>query len=592
MWAAAVYLFAVPVGEWFFGALASDSPEQLVAIAGRLAIEAAASMWASRRLELPHRTRLALRVLGLSSLVPACFALVHAAGAATGIYHPTPMVISVVTGASYLLGCGQLFLPMAAPRPREWRVFALDALAGIGGLAVLVWVVVTRPAQASTVAAAPALMVLAYGVGSVLQIAAVNLVVLRGLAVPSRRALWFFVAGQAAYMPVLLLAQYFEAGIVRSTILIDFIYFGSVVFTLLSAVAFRRDEIPDRRPERLLATFSMVNPFLLAAPVLLSGALLVALRLGADAHVRPLADALVGVVLLLVARTLLSALEGARLLESEAGEAHRVRQATNDAIARLAGGVAHEFNNLMQIVIGRADLAAANARLSPDVHADLARIRVAGERAAALTRQLLQFSGRQYSRPEPVDVAGTLKDRDAIERALGPLVRLELDLHPVPLALVDPSQLQQLFLELAWNARDAMPEGGRFRVELRGDVPAHALQTNILSVPPGRYVVIDVSDTGPGLPPGDPAHVFEPFFTTKLASKGPGLGLSAVYGIVAAHQGGLGVETRTGFGTTFRVCLPVFAVGDDWPTPRLTSLRSRPPHAQVRIPDGSASRVN
>jgi signal transduction histidine kinase len=555
------FLFAVPLAELLFGAMAPDSPLQLVVFAGRLTIEAAASFWASRRLDLPPRTRRALRVLGFSSLLPAVVSVVQAVGGATGRYYPDPVALSVMTAASYLLGCGQLLLPMAALRPGEWRVFALDALAGIGGLAVLVWVLVTRPLQATAVAPAPALMVLAYGVGSVAQIAAINLVVLRGLAVPSRRALWLFIAGQAAYMPVLLLAQYFEAGQFTSATLIDFLYFGSVVFTLLSAVAFRYDEMREGAPKRLLDAFSTVNPFVLVAPVLMSGALVVALQLRAEAQVAPLAYALIGLVLLLVTRTLLSALERARLLDVEAGEILRVQQAKNEAIGRLAGGVAHEFNNLMQIVIGRADLAAAHARLSADVHEDLSRIRVAGERAAALTRQLLQFSGRQYSSPEAIDIAAVLRQSDAIQTTLGPLVRLELELRPVPLALVDPRQLEQLMFELASNARDAMPEGGLFRVDVRGDLPSHALRTNILEVPPGRYVVIDVSDTGAGLPPGDPAQVFEPFFTTKLASKGPGLGLSAVYGIVAAHQGGIGVESAPGFGTTFRICLPVLGEG-------------------------------
>lgn len=557
------FLIAVPLGEVLSGAMTPDSPVQFLAFACRLAIEAAASFWASRRLDLPQRTRSALLVLGFSSLLPAVVSVAQAAGAATGRYHPDPVALSVVTAASYLLGCGQLLLPMAALRPGEWRVFTLDALAGIGGLAVLVWVLVTRPLQATAVAPAPALMVLAYGVGSVAQIAAVNLVVLRGLALPSRRALWLFIAGQAAYMPVLLLAQYFEAGLFTSTTLIDVIYFGGVAFTLLSAVAFRHDEIREGAPTRLLDAFSTINPFVLVAPVLLSGALVVALQRRAEAQVAPLAYALIGVVLLLVTRTLLSALEQVRLLDVEAGEIHRVQQAKNEAIGRLAGGVAHEFNNLMQIVIGRADLAAAHVPPSADVQEDLSRIRVAGERAAALTRQLLQFSGRQYSNPEAIDLAAVLRQSDAIQATLGPLVRFELELRPVPLALVDPLQLEQLLFELASNARDAMPDGGLFRVEVRGDIPSHALRTNILKVPPGRYVVMDVSDTGAGLPAGDPSQVFEPFFTTKLASKGPGLGLSAVYGIVAGHQGGIGVESAPGFGTTFRICLPALD-GEGW----------------------------
>jgi signal transduction histidine kinase/ActR/RegA family two-component response regulator len=216
-----------------------------------------------------------------------------------------------------------------------------------------------------------------------------------------------------------------------------------------------------------------------------------------------------------------------------------------EAVGRLAGGIAHDFNNLLSAIIGYADLVLSNGdELRPDsARADVLEIRSAGERGAALTKQILAFSRRQALKPEVVLLNDVLRDMESLlRRTLGEdmelVIRLDPDLAQVE---VDPHQFGQVLMNLAANARDAMPEGGRLIFET----------SNV-----GRYVMVSVTDTGVGMDPETVSHVFEPFFTTKSPEKGTGLGLSTVYGIV--HQSGGTVEVRSelGEGTTFAVLLP------------------------------------
>lgn len=553
LWLTAAVLLAVPLLEAAAGA---PSPAVSVLLqAGHTALEGVLGLWAARRLDLPSRARLALKIPGYTCLFTAGEQVALAIGLVTGWFTVPTGVDTAVTLASFLSTLGLLLLPMAGITRREWRTVGLDTLVSVGGLGALSWVIITQPLHAAAAGAAPPLL-LAYGLAQVSHVAVLNLLVLHGLGVPSRRAIWLLVMAEATYLPVLWLAQYQEAGLLRSTLAIDIFYYGGEIPRLFSALAFRRDTRREP-PRRLLAAFSSINPFLLFTPLAIGTALVVALHWGPAAQVRPLIYLLVGAVALLVVRLLVSAREHARLLAAEADAAVRLQQAKQAAVGRLAGGVAHEFNNLMQIVIGHADLAAMDAGAWSPVQSDLASIRAAAERAAALTGQLLHFSGRQPGSRRPIDLAATIRQLDAIRNALGPQVPLELSLAPVPLTLADPSQVQQALLELAANAREAMPHGGRFRIEVREDVLTEPLASPVLRVPPGRYVVIDASDTGPGIPSAALPHVFEPFFTTRSGTRGPGLGLAAVYGIVAAHRGGIDLDTAPGAGTHVRLYFPV-----------------------------------
>jgi signal transduction histidine kinase len=239
----------------------------------------------------------------------------------------------------------------------------------------------------------------------------------------------------------------------------------------------------------------------------------------------------------------------------------QLRQAQKmEAIGRLAGGVAHDFNNLLTAIIGYTDLIAE--RLSPEdsTARDITEIRKAADRAAALTRQLLAFSRKQFLNPTVVSlnqiVSGLLQ---TLPQLVGDNIRISTvlagDLAPVT---ADWAQMEQALFNLALNSRDAMPGGGDLTIETTNVVLANDhLAAAKLALAPGAYVMLAVSDTGAGMDATTRAHAFEPFFTTKPRGKGTGLGLSTVYGIVDQSGGAISVDTAPGRGTTVRIYLPV-----------------------------------
>ncbi|HUG41643.1 MAG TPA: PAS domain S-box protein [Longimicrobiales bacterium] len=239
-----------------------------------------------------------------------------------------------------------------------------------------------------------------------------------------------------------------------------------------------------------------------------------------------------------------------------------------EAIGRLAGGVAHDFNNILTGIQGYTQLSLEEDPPEP-VRLNLEEVGRAAERATRLTRQLLAFSRRQMMQPRLVDPNETVSDlRGMLTRLIGEDVVLSTSLSPdAGCILVDPGQLEQVILNLAVNARDAMPRGGKVtirtaRVRLGASdlVDADGLQ-------PGPYVELEVSDTGSGMSPDVIERMFEPFFTTKELGKGTGLGLSTVYGVVKQSGGHISVESRPGLGTKFRVFLP-FVEGEAEPVIR------------------------
>lgn len=228
-----------------------------------------------------------------------------------------------------------------------------------------------------------------------------------------------------------------------------------------------------------------------------------------------------------------------------------------EAVGRLAGGVAHDFNNLLSVIQGNTDLLLMDTADGEPPHEELSEIRQACERAASLTQQLLAFSRRQVLRPEVVDLNGRMRE---LERMLGRLIGEDVDLRTelapeIGQVRVDPGQIEQVVLNLAVNARDAMPRGGRLSLGTRAMTIGEAEAAGFpYAVTPGEYVEISVQDTGTGMTETVLRHVFEPFFTTK--AQGTGLGLSTVYGIVKQSGGYVWVDSAPGEGTRFRVCLP------------------------------------
>jgi PAS domain S-box-containing protein len=238
-----------------------------------------------------------------------------------------------------------------------------------------------------------------------------------------------------------------------------------------------------------------------------------------------------------------------------------------EAVGRLAGGIAHDFNNLLSVILGYSHILLNRPGGEASSAKEINEIRKAAERAAKLTRQLLAFSRKQLLQPKVVclndivsGMTGSL--RRLIDGDIELDSRLQEDLPPV---LVDPGQVEQVIMDLAANARDAMPHGGRLVVGTRkADVPG-PFAGETPAPPRGGYVELFVSDTGTGIEKGILPKIFEPFFTTKGVGKGTGLGLSTVEGIVIQSRGHVAVESEPGRGTTFRIFLPEAGAGPEEP---------------------------
>jgi len=229
-----------------------------------------------------------------------------------------------------------------------------------------------------------------------------------------------------------------------------------------------------------------------------------------------------------------------------------------DAIGRLAGGIAHDFNNLLTAINGYSELLAASLPEDDSLQPHIGEIRRAGDRAASLTRQLLTFSRKQIPLPRPLLINEVVSDMDRMLRRLIPAsIQFEAELGAgTSLVHADPGQIEQVVLNLVLNARDAVGERGKIKVETRDIVVHESDGDTFLAAAPGDYVLLAVRDDGRGLTQESRAHLFEPFFTTKERGKGTGLGLSTVYGIVKQSQGALRVLSVPGQGTTFEVMLP------------------------------------
>jgi CheY-like chemotaxis protein len=245
-----------------------------------------------------------------------------------------------------------------------------------------------------------------------------------------------------------------------------------------------------------------------------------------------------------------------------------------EAIGRLAGGVAHDFNNLLSVIVGYSYLIHAHTQPGEKANTAAQEIMTAATRAGSLTRQLLAFSRKQVVQPEVLDLNSVL---DSMEKMLPRLIGEDIDLQIVrgpDLARVkaDPTQIEQVIMNLVVNSRDAMPRGGKLTIETAGirfDIHEAAHH----GVTPGRYVLLAVSDTGVGIDKDTQKLIFEPFFTTKEVGKGTGLGLATVYGIVSQAKGHIWVYSEPGSGTTFKIYFPATAeaaVASD------KSLQSRP----------------
>jgi CheY-like chemotaxis protein len=229
-----------------------------------------------------------------------------------------------------------------------------------------------------------------------------------------------------------------------------------------------------------------------------------------------------------------------------------------EAIGRLAGGIAHDFNNLLGVILGQTELLQAECGFAPSLHRRAEAIDESARRASELTKQLLAFSRQQVIQPRVVDTNVVVRDLEKLlKRLIGEDVQLTLRLQPNAGNIkIDPSQLEQILMNLTVNARDAMPGGGKLILETAFVELDDAYARQHLGAKAGDFVMLAVSDTGTGMDSQTMARIFEPFFTTKAEGRGTGLGLSTVYGIVKQNDGYIMTYSEPGHGTTFRVYFP------------------------------------
>jgi PAS domain S-box-containing protein len=237
-----------------------------------------------------------------------------------------------------------------------------------------------------------------------------------------------------------------------------------------------------------------------------------------------------------------------------------------ESIGRLAGGIAHDFNNVLTAILGHAEIALNELAEDAPMRLDLTEVKKAAERAAGLTRQLLAFSRRQLLHPRVLDLNEVVLDIEKLlRRLIGEHIELVTKLAPQSGRIrADPGQIEQVIMNLAVNARDAMPEGGVLRIETANVDVLREYPRQPVALEPGRWALLRVSDNGVGMDEATRQHAFDPFFTTKEPGKGTGLGLSTVYGIVRQSGGHVMIESEPGRGTTVRVYLPRVEAPVEW----------------------------
>jgi PAS domain S-box-containing protein len=245
-----------------------------------------------------------------------------------------------------------------------------------------------------------------------------------------------------------------------------------------------------------------------------------------------------------------------QLLEQQLRQSQKL-----EAVGQLAGGVAHDFNNVLTAILGFCELLMEELDPGGRQHADVVQIQKAGERAASLTRQLLAFSRKQILQPAVLDPNALIRNLEPmLQRLIVETIDVSASLkRDIGRVRMDPTQLEQILINLAVNAGDAMPNGGKLTIETTEATLDRHYQQSHVPVVPGDYVAVIVSDTGDGMDEATKRHIFEPFFTTKGVGKGTGLGLSTVYGIVKQSGGYVWVYSELGLGTTFKIYLPRIA---------------------------------
>ena len=537
-----------------FGPLEGDAKGTLAAVLV-MGVPAVLLAVASRRDDLDPRLRQALVLLVLSMGLSVAGNLLRLL-AALDVPLPNVPGLSVVSNiVIWAFGLAALLRIPLVPLSRgaRWQI-ATDTVIAVGGLALAIFAIWTLPGFEHAPYAAR-LQMLAYNAMAAANLVALNLIVVRGPTRPIRRAIWCLAATIIVETTYLVAMQYTIGRQTRDFSLPNSLFFVDYLAYLFAAVFFLSDPQPRTDLPLLPENVRAFNPLPMAAIIGVSVLLLLSTLHPSDPALFPLALGLGALALLLLARVVGATSEILRLAREEAATLQREQSERLRLMGRLAGGIAHIINNLMTVVIGHAGLIEHSAGPDQDLLGSAHEIGASARRASGLAERLRLASGHRRPDPHRSSLLETVKlQRESISQLAGQAHAITWELDEAGgRASVAPTAVEAIMRELILNAVDATADGGHITIRVR-DEPGSAIQSGMIVSPkPGPYSILEVEDSGRGIPPDDLSRVCEPFFTTRPLSEGRGLGLSVVYGIVASSGGGLRLASSVGKGTCVTV---------------------------------------
>ena len=523
------------------------------------AVPGALLLAGARKPELLGRLRQTLALLAVSMLLTAGGNLLRLVGAYGVTLPSVPGLDITASVAIWALGLAALLRLPLTPLGRGgwWRVATDITIAG-AGMGLAVFVIWTLPGLAQAPAAMRSRIML-YNWMEAANLTVLSLILVRGPLRPIRRAVWWLAATIVVETVYLIALQYAIGRQAHDFRLVNSLFFVDYLAYLFAAAFFFSDPQPDMDVPLLPESMRAVNPLPMLA-VFGVGGLLIASSLGnPDRTVLPLAIGIVLMAVLLLARVIGATWANLRLLRAEAAEDARRESEKLHLMGKVAGGIAHVLNNLMNVVRLHAELVLLRAGKGQSFADNVKTIDVAAQRASALAARLLLASGgrrgdNRLSRL--VDVVRLHQDPVRVWAGQDREVSWELA-EGQGGALVHPPELEAVLRELIANAVDATSVGGTITIRVRDESLAQPPPGISPRPRPGRYSILEVADTGRGIETADLPRVVEPFFTTRPTHEGRGLGLTVVHGIVAGYGGGLLVDNVPGVGTRVCVYLPI-----------------------------------
>lgn len=514
---------------------------------------------ASRRRELGRRLRQAILLLAAGMFLVA-ISDPMAAVLRQRVTGPALHDINDFLELAYsLLGlAGLLWMPLAPLRRNGRWLVALDIAIAVGGMAIVLFVTTTLVGLSAADPASRS-RILEYGLITAGNLVALNLILVRGLARPVPLAVSFLAATAVIEIGYWVLAQLSIGNIVADMRPIDVLFGVDQVCYAVAGLSFLTAPVEPGRRALAPAWLREINP--LPAIAIVAVGVLLTQRVLSDAKpdLRIGVLGLVALSVLLVVRVTLAAHDRSTLVRQEIENEQRLHADRVMAIRRLAGGIAHEFNNQLAVVLGTVELEVRDLAPQHPVREGLEDIRAAAESASGLTQRLLAYAGDSRAERARVPVLGLMSGvRERVQDACGRGVTVHFDFSKAAGDVkVERGLIEECVLHLVRNASDAMPDGGDLLIRLdRERVPHGGLNQAILPPPPGDYAVIEVRDSGDGIAPGDVQRIFDPFFTSRSSGPSAGLGLAVVHGAVASHGGGITVSSARGGGAVIRLYLP------------------------------------